>query len=138
LVNRANLIIMRNLVYLLVAVIICTSCEREKVSVPSLEVSVTSATYKAGDTVTFNFKGNPDNITFYSGEPGHQYEHRDRTTDSIKPDEGIALKNISTVLPSYKYVYTVPGAYKAVFDVSAVRYNGERRTTKEIALTITP
>lgn len=294
---------MRNLVYLLVAVIIGTSCEREKVGVPSLEVSATSLTYKAGDTVTFNFKGNPDNITFYSGEPGHQYEHRDRTTannelqidfstfvqfgiidqnlkllvsndfsgvadtmsvraatwkdisdravfstgednapsgaislkefadtlnhsliyiafrytdynkpqgqnrwvvrsftannisedgvvteqanmatggwmavdfrnpayvwsvtaaqllmpssknsddnedwvitkgfdpTTVKPDEGIALKNISTVLPSYKYVYTKPGTYKAVFDVSAVRYNGEGRATKEIALTITP
>lgn len=296
---------MRNSIYLLIIVIIFISCAKEKVTTPSLEVTTSSLTYKAGDTVTFNFTGNPDNITFYSGEPGHNYEFRDRTTAEndlqinfktwvqfgliyknlqllvsnnysgvadttnvraatwtdisdravfstgqdntpsgtislkefadpkntaariyvafkytdykktlgqnrwvvrtfeannisadgvvspvavlssagwkafdfknpasvwsvttvqllmfggnkdaddnedwvitkgfdpfyIKPDAGVALKNISTVLPSYKYTYTKPGTYKVVFDVSAVRYNGEKRTTKELTLTITP
>ncbi|MFX1706847.1 DUF5017 domain-containing protein [Chitinophaga sp. CC14] len=296
---------MRNSLYLLIIVIIFISCAKEKVTTPSLEVTTSSLTYKAGDTVTFNFTGNPDNITFYSGEPGHNYEFRDRTTAEndlqinfkslvqfglvyknlqllvsnnysgaadttsvraatwtdisdravfstgqdntpsgtislkefadpkntaariyvafkytdykktqgqnrwvirtfeannisadgvvsplavlssggwkafdfknpasvwsvttaqllmfggnkdaddnedwvitkgfdpfyIKPDAGVALKNISTVLPSYKYVYAKPGTYKVIFDVSAVRYNGEKRTTKELTLTITP
>ncbi|MDR6569110.1 protein of unknown function [Chitinophaga ginsengisegetis] len=296
---------MRNSIYLLIIVIIFISCAKEKVTTPSLEVTTSSLTYKAGDTVTFNFTGNPDNITFYSGEPGHNYEFRDRTTAEndlqinfkslvqfglvyknlqllvsnnysgaadttsvraatwtdisdravfstgqdntpsgtislkefadpkntaariyvafkytdykktqgqnrwvirtfeannisadgvvsplavlssggwkafdfknpasvwsvttaqllmfggnkdaddnedwvitkgfdpfyIKPDAGVALKNISTVLPSYKYVYAKPGTYKVIFDVSAVRYNGEKRTTKELTLTITP
>jgi hypothetical protein len=118
---------MRNLLYLLIVVFIFISCAKEKVATPSLEVATASLTYKAGDTVTFNFTGNPDNITFYSGEPG-----------SIKPDGGIALKNISTTLSSYKYRYTKPGTYKVVFDVSAVRYNGEKRATKELTLTINP
>lgn len=296
---------MRNSIYLLIIVITFISCAKEKVTTPSLEVTTSSLTYKAGDTVTFNFTGNPDNITFYSGEPGHNYEFRDRTTAEndlqinfkslvqfglvyknlqllvsnnysgaadttsvraatwtdisdravfstgqdntpsgtislkefadpkntaariyvafkytdykktqgqnrwvirtfeannisadgvvsplavlssggwkafdfknpasvwsvttaqllmfggnkdaddnedwvitkgfdpfyIKPDAGVALKNISTVLPSYKYVYAKPGTYKVIFDVSAVRYNGEKRTTKELTLTITP
>ncbi|MBS0030393.1 DUF5017 domain-containing protein [Chitinophaga sp. 22321] len=296
---------MRNLLYLLMVVFIFISCAKEKVETPSLEVTTASSTYKAGDTVTFNFKGNPDNITFYSGEPGHNYAFRERTsaendlqinfktyvqfgmiyknlqllvsndyngvadttnvraatwkdisdravfsagqdntasgvislkefadpkkpaariyvafkyTDHkkpqgqnrwvvrtfeasnisadgvvsplavmssagwkaydfknpsfvwsittaqllmpgsnkdaddnedwvitkgfdpfyIKPDAGVALKNISTTLPAYKYSYTKPGTYKVVFDVSAVRYNGEKRATKELTLTITP
>jgi hypothetical protein len=296
---------MRHSIYLLIIVIIFISCAKEKVETPSLEVATASLTYKAGDTVTFNFTGNPDNITFYSGEPGHNYEFRNRSSAEndlqinfktlvqfgviyknlqllvsndytgvadtasvkaatwkdisdravfstgqdntpsgtislkefadpkrtsarvyvafkyadykkpqgqnrwvirtfeannisadgvvspqatmatggwkaydfknpavvwalssaqllipssnkdaadnedwviskgfdpfyIKPDAGVALKNISTVLPGYKYVYTKPGTYKVVFDVSAVRYNGEKRTTKDITLTITP
>lgn len=296
---------MRYSIYLLCIITAFVSCAKEKVETPSLEVSTASLTYKAGDTVTFNFTGNPDNITFYSGEPGRNYEFRKRTraendlqinfktlvqfgviyknlqllvsnnfsgkadsasvaaatwtdisdravfstgqdntpsgtislkefsnpkdtaariyvafkyTDykktlgqnrwvvrtfeannispdsvvssqavlanagwqavdmknknfvwsvgsvqllmpaapkdaddnedwvitkgfdpySIKPDAGIALKNISTVLPFYKYVYTKPGTYKVVFDVSAVRYNGEKRMLKEVTLTITP
>jgi hypothetical protein len=296
---------MRHSIYLLIIVIIFISCAKEKVETPSLEVATASLTYKAGDTVTFNFTGNPDNITFYSGEPGHNYEFRNRSSAEndlqinfktlvqfgviyknlqllvsndytgvadtasvkaatwkdisdravfstgqdntpsgtislkefadpkrtgarvyvafkyadykkpqgqnrwvirtfeannisadgvvspqatmatggwktydfknpavvwtvssaqllipssnkdaednedwviskgfdpfyIKPDAGVALKNISTVLPAYKYVYTKPGTYKVVFDVSAVRYNGEKRTTKDITLTITP
>ncbi|GEP94396.1 DUF5017 domain-containing protein [Chitinophaga cymbidii] len=277
------------------------ACTKEKVTTPGLEVSTSSLTYKAGDTVTFNLRGNPDNITFYSGEPGHNYEFRDRTraendllidftslvqfgeirqnlqlmistdftgvadsnaikaatwtdlsdqvtfssgadrtpsgtlnlkdyavegkliyvafrytdykkekgqnrwvirtfnaqnispdsivtplatvatggwqavdfknyskkwvittaqllmesTDkngddnedwifakgfdpfAIKPDEGTALKNISTVLSQHQHVYKKPGTYKVVFDVSSVRYNGEKRAQKEIILTIT-
>jgi Domain of unknown function (DUF5017) len=296
---------MRNLLYLLIVAFIFISCAKEKVETPSLEVATASLTYKAGDTVTFNFTGNPDNITFYSGEPGHNYAFRERTsaendlqinfktfvlsgmiyknlhllvsndfdgvadtahvsaatwkdisdravfstgqdntpsgtislkefadpknaaariyvafkyTDykkpqgqnkwairtfeansispdgvvsplavlstggwkaydfknpafvwsitttqllmpnsnkdaddnedwviskgfdpfAVKPDAGIALKNISTTLSSYKYSYAKPGTYKVIFDVSAVRYNGEKRTTKELTLTITP
>jgi hypothetical protein len=283
---------------LLTTVIACT---KEKVTAPELEVSTSSLTYKAGETVTFKLNGNPDNITFYSGEPGHNYEFRDRTTaendllinfntfvrygeirqnlqlmvssdftgiadtnaikaatwtdisgkakfstkddqtpsgtinlkeyavkgkllyvafrytdymkpkgqnswiirtfnaenvspDSvvtplavmstggwqavnfrnetqkwtittaqllmpngnataednedwviskgfdpfaIAPDAGRALKNISTVLSEHTHIYKKPGTYKAVFDVSSVRYNGEKRTLKEITLTIT-
>lgn len=277
------------------------ACTKEKVTTPELEVSTSLLTYKAGDTVTFRLSGNPDNITFYSGEPGHNYEFRSRTTaendllinfntfvrygeirqnlqlmvssdfsgvadtnaikaatwtdisdkatfstkddqtpsgtinlkeyavkgkllyvafrytdykkpkgqnswiirtfnaenispDSVvtplavmstagwqavnfkneslkwtittaqllmpngnatvednedwvftkgldpfavKPDAGVALKNISTVLSEHIHVYEKPGTYKAVFDVSSVRYNGEKRTLKEITLTIT-
>lgn len=35
-------------------------------------------TYVAGEPVTFNFSGNVDNLLFYSGEPGSQYQYRDR------------------------------------------------------------
>ncbi len=32
------------------------------------------------DTVRFTFTGNPYYLTFYSGEPYHRYEYRDRET----------------------------------------------------------
>lgn len=35
--------------------------------------------YKVGEPVTFNFNGNPDYITFFSGEEGHNYKNRFRT-----------------------------------------------------------
>ena len=65
--------------YILIPAVITVSCA--KVKVPSAELSVTtsSLTYKAGDTVTFQFEGNPDNITFYSGEVGRNYDFRTRT-----------------------------------------------------------
>lgn len=40
-------------------------------------------TYYAGDPVTFNFDGNVDNILFYSGESGHEYQFRDRYAISM-------------------------------------------------------
>lgn len=293
---------MRPFLYLMI-ITAFFACAKEKVTTPELEVTTAGATFKAGDTVSFVFQGNPDNITFYSGEPGRQYEHRQRTTvdadlqvqfgtfvqfgkiypnlqlmvsndfsgitdaehvkaatwkdvssravfstgqdntpsgvvslkefadsarhpliyiafrytdtnkpegqnrwvvrtftansvsadkvvtpmatmatagwkavdfknpafgwtitaaqllmpsskntddnedwviskgfdpTAVKPDQGIALKNISTTLPAYKYVFTRPGTYRVVFEASSVRYNGEKRITRELTLTITP
>lgn len=45
---------------------------------------------KKGTPITFNLIGNPDNITFYSGEPGHQFVYREKgcynenEVDSVK------------------------------------------------------
>lgn len=41
-------------------------------------------TYYAGDPVTFNFSGEVDNLLFYSGETGSQYEYRDRYTVPVE------------------------------------------------------
>jgi hypothetical protein len=296
---------MRNIIYSLMAIGLFASCAKEKVEGQNFEVSTTSLTYKAGDSVKFKISGNPDNIMFYSGEQGHKYELRKRdsaendlqiefkslvqfgliypnlqlmvsnnfngkadslsvvtatwtdisskavfstgkdsvpsgiislkpyvnaqkpstpiyiafrytdykktqgqnrwvirtfaanniapdgtvtplavmstggwsqvslknpsfvwslsaaqllmpsstaTADDnedwaiskgfdptyIKQDVGTALKNISTTLPEFSYVFTQPGTYKVVFEGSAVRYNGEQRITREVTLTITP
>ncbi|MBC9911761.1 DUF5017 domain-containing protein [Chitinophaga varians] len=293
---------MRPFLYLMIITAFC-ACAKEKVTTPTLEVMTAGTTFKAGDTVAFAFQGNPDNITFYSGEPGRQYEYRHRTTadndlqidfstlvqfgkiypnlqlmvsndftgivdmehvkaatwkdlsakavfsngqdntpsgvislkefadssrhplvyiafrytdtnkpegqnrwvvrtfnansvsadkvatplatmatagwkavdfrnpafgwtitsaqllmpngkntddnedwviskgfdpTAVKPDQGVALKNISTTLQVYKYVFTRPGTYRVVFEASAVRYNGEKRIARALTLTITP
>lgn len=39
-------------------------------------ISGTTFNITAGTPVTFNFSGNPDFITFYSGEAGHEYDKR--------------------------------------------------------------
>lgn len=51
-------------------------------SVPSVDFDVKLAvakdTFKVGDTITFNFKGNPDYINFYPGIPGYNYSYQNR------------------------------------------------------------
>ncbi|QIL38347.1 DUF5017 domain-containing protein [Pedobacter sp. HDW13] len=44
-----------------------------------------------GDTINFNFTGNPDMITFYSGTPGGRYEFRNR-----KEAKGTPLLSFTT------------------------------------------
>lgn len=51
----------------------------------TFNVQAESTTVSVGDTVTFSFSGNPDVITFYSGEPGRRYEYRDRTSAEGTP-----------------------------------------------------
>lgn len=57
------------------------SCSKELSIKPlAFEVTTASKNYNVGDTVRFNFTGNPDFIGIYSGEDGHNYDFRERTT----------------------------------------------------------
>jgi hypothetical protein len=51
----------------------------------NFNVSVEKSFNKVSDTIQFNIQGNPDVITFYSGEPGRNYDFKDRTirTDGV-------------------------------------------------------
>lgn len=61
------------------------ACSEKEIQTPNdFEVSVTKAKYKLSDSVQFNISGAPDNITFYSGEPGNEYDKR----DFFSSDEG--------------------------------------------------
>lgn len=61
------------------------ACAEKDIQVPNdFEVSVAKATYKLSDSVQFNLSGVPDNITFYSGEPGNAYDKR----NFFSSDEG--------------------------------------------------
>lgn len=76
-----------------------------------------TTTFKAGDTVNFNFSGNPDQITFFSGEIGGRYEFRNRTADSTSSIDTLRFWNtvtnagngsmqllVSTSFPSYTQI----------------------------------
>lgn len=56
-----------------------TSCKKEiKISsgIEEFEVGVDKEVYQANEEVMFNLKGNPDMISFYSGEIYKQYDYR--------------------------------------------------------------
>ena len=56
------------------------------------------------------------------------------------PDTGGALKNISTTMDEYKYIYTKPGIYEVVFETTSDWYNGSdhglTRLTVEVRGTV--
>lgn len=58
--------------------------------------------------------------------------------NKVSPDQGMAIKNISTSLSEYAIVYTAPGTYKATFLISNANSKGLKTALKEIELTITP
>ncbi|QDW24846.1 DUF5017 domain-containing protein [Pedobacter sp. KBS0701] len=63
----------------------------------------------------------------------------DLNTIILGPDKSIPIKGISETLPSvYKYIYTKPGVYKAVFATSNNRINSKKELLKEIEITIVP
>lgn len=67
-------------IYIVLLAFIIVSCSKEMdVKAPDFDVQVEKLAYKVGDTVRFDFSGKAENITFYSGMPGADYEYRDRT-----------------------------------------------------------
>lgn len=68
-------------ILIIVAVIICSvACNKKEVDATGFTVTTDRESYTTADTVRFAFTGNPWYLTFYSGEPYHQYEYRDRVT----------------------------------------------------------
>lgn len=68
-----NIIIFCNIL-----VVALVSCLQDDIPSASLKVGLDKNEYYVGDTVTFLFDGDPDNIVFYSGEDGHNYALKDR------------------------------------------------------------
>lgn len=57
------------------------SCDRDEAEGVKFNVNVqTPETVYAGQPVTFEFDGNPDYISFYSGEKNNRYANHERTT----------------------------------------------------------
>ena len=61
------------------------SCEHEEIYEPT-------NTYRTGDPVVFNFSGNADFITVWTGDTGHEYKHRNRTKVDIADIESCELE----------------------------------------------
>lgn len=73
------------LMLLLIATIFITACNKKEVASLDFDVSANKTSIKVGDTVTFKISGNPEQLTFYSGEKGNAYENRERTNVDAKP-----------------------------------------------------
>ena len=54
--------------YLMLISVVLFSCEKNQLDDPSFEVRAEKNTIKAGESVTFKFEGNPQMLSFYSGE----------------------------------------------------------------------
>ncbi len=60
-------------------ILIYSSCKKESVvDLGAFKVIMTKAPLKVGDTAFFAIEGNPDFITFYSGERGRNFDYRNR------------------------------------------------------------
>ncbi len=65
--------------YLFLLLGVLSSCEDNEVEAPNFNVSVIKAEIQVGDSARFSFSGEPDVVTFYSGENGKDYQNRERT-----------------------------------------------------------
>lgn len=110
--------------YFLVGLIafVFASCQKTYVSNLSFDVSTSATTYKVGDTISFLFSGNADNVAFYPGTPGLVYENRFRDSALGTPVLNFfSLKEFNTVDTSLFLLASTDynGAYDSASVLSA-------------------
>lgn len=74
----------------IISLLFCAACDDMQLTTPSLNISVDTENavmfdgdipvFTKGEIVKFNIDADADIITFYSGEPGMMYQHKDRTS----------------------------------------------------------
>lgn len=69
---------MKKIYFLLLFSTVFYACEKKEVPDPSLEISLKKTTYAVNEPIEFQFKGTADLITFYSGQPGKEFQLRER------------------------------------------------------------
>ncbi len=79
------------------------SCKKEDISTNDFDVTLINNPTKVGDTAFFSIEGNPDFITFYSGEKGRNIDYRSRlSADSSIPQISFTSfgQSLSTQFPN--------------------------------------
>lgn len=126
---------MRNNIFLLLAaftLLAFASCNDELEQKVSMNVTATAENAKMDDNtlviekgrmVTFNISGNPDFITFYSGENGHEYAKRHLTETPIEE-----IKDANLAFTAFAQYGTVPNSMKVFLSTSfdGLRGKGNR------------
>lgn len=71
---------MQKIFIIAISIIFAAACTKKEVADPGFTVSANKENYTIADTVFFSFSGTPWSVTFFSGEPYHKYENRERVT----------------------------------------------------------
>ncbi|RAV30212.1 DUF5017 domain-containing protein [Sinomicrobium soli] len=141
-------------IYLFVLTFWVQGCEdMEEVETPRFTVTPSAFEVKAGEPVVFTVDHTPDFLKFYSGEFGHQYEHKDRTnaegtvTMSFENSQkwGLGSNATGTLTVWYSGDYDGSGTAEAVnhatwteitdrFDIST-RYDFEFQSSGVVDIT---
>ena len=92
---------MKKIVFITAFLVLLASCQHKPDFDRDFHITLDGDnTYVAGEPVKFNINGSIGNILFYSGEPGAEYEHRDRFYLSEDDIESATL--ILEIQPRYK------------------------------------
>ncbi|MGN0189126.1 MAG: DUF5017 domain-containing protein [Candidatus Cryptobacteroides sp.] len=83
----------KSVIYVFAALAVLASCQQQNISLP-VDFNVTldeDNVYRPGEIVRFRFEGDADYITFFSGEPGHEFVNRDRTSIPMEQVRGVSM-----------------------------------------------
>ena len=99
---------------LCITVLLFSGCDQSDISAPVVFDAALdpSNVYEVGEPIRFNFTGNAENITFFSGEVGHQFRFKDRY--EVPVEDVISARLVMNVLVQYSYI-GAPGAALSLY-----------------------
>jgi hypothetical protein len=84
-IKKIKIIRMKRISIYLIFSFSLLACNKKEVVPLNFDVKTNKTSYNVNDTVRFLVSGNPDQLQFYSGMPGHQYIYKDRYEANGKP-----------------------------------------------------
>lgn len=84
------------------------------------DASAQKSTIATTESAVFNLSGNPDYITFYSGEPGRRYQYRNRVSDT-STNVQLNFSTATTTATNGTLSLLISSDFNGLFDSTNVR-----------------
>ena len=110
------------------------SCEKGNIETPNFKISVDKNTFKVGDTVAFHLEGNPDFISFYSGEFGNDYAYLGGRTLDIKSLSLAFQTRVRNGNQPNQFSVHLSSDFNGKFDIESVRAGNFKDITNLVTL----
>lgn len=110
------------------------SCKKDNIETPEFNATVNTPIAKVGDTVVFNMEGNPDFISFYSGEYGNDYAYIGGRTLDIKSFSLAFQTRVRNGNQPNQFSVHVSNDFNGKFDIESVRAGDFKDITQLVTL----
>lgn len=118
---------------ILVALLVL-GCTKEEVNVPEFNVKSDKTTYKLGDTVVFSMEGNPDYVSFYSGEYLNEYAYIGGRSLDIKSFNLSFQSRVQNGNQANQLAVYLSSDFNGKFDIQSIKAGNFQDITSRVTL----
>jgi hypothetical protein len=119
---------------LILTALFIIGCKKDAIEAPDLNVTVEKPVYKVGEPVVFNLQGNPDFISFYSGEYGNDYAYLGGRTLDIKSFSLAFQTRVRNGNQPNQFSVHISSDFNGKFDIESVRTGNFKDITSMVTL----
>lgn len=96
-------------------------CKKNQVEQPKFSVNLDGRTFKAGEEIPFTFNGNPDFLSFYSGELGNDYAYMSGRIVDIKSLSLFFQSRVSGGTQPNQFSIHISSDFNGTYDIASIR-----------------
>ncbi|MHA4893576.1 DUF5017 domain-containing protein [Pedobacter sp. PWIIR3] len=126
----------RNLIVnmLLLLAVLTGACKKEKIERPDFDATVAKTTFKVGEPVVFSLKGNPDFVSFYSGEYLNDYDYTGGRTLDIKSFSLSFQTRVQNGNQKDQFSVYLSSDFNGKYDIESIRSGNFQNITNLVTL----